>query len=124
MRERSGGLPRVQALGLFMDDLGCAQVSMNLLDFTVTPIWRAWDAVGEAARAEGVELRESELIGLAPVAALLDVADHFGVEPVLGTEERITHAARWLKIRDFEPTMALEVRMAGTENAARPEHTE
>ena len=39
VRERSGGLPRVQALGLFLDDLNCAQVSMNLLEFTVTPIW-------------------------------------------------------------------------------------
>ena len=34
MRESSGGLPRVQALGLYLDDLGCAQVSMNLLDLS------------------------------------------------------------------------------------------
>src|SRR5688500_14564858 len=76
VRESSGGLPRVQALGLYLDDLGIAQVSMNLLDHTVTPIWRVWEAVAEAARAEGVELRESELIGLCPLAALVDVADH------------------------------------------------
>ena len=82
IRERNGGLPRVQALGLFLDDLGCAQVSMNLLDFSVTPIWRVWEEVERLAGEAGVGLRESELIGLAPVAALTAVADHCGVAAV------------------------------------------
>lgn len=112
VRERSGGLPRVQALGLFLDDLQCAQVSMNLLDHSVTPMWQVWEAVGEAARAHGVARRESELIGLAPLAALLEVADHIGTEMELSDEERIRAAADWLHIRDFEPTMALELRLA------------
>jgi glutamate formiminotransferase len=112
IRERNGGLPRVQALGLFLDDLGCAQVSMNLLDFSVTPIWRVWEEVERLAGREGVALRESELIGLAPVAALTDVADHRGVDQSLSLEERIDQAATWLRIRDFDPTMALELRLA------------
>jgi glutamate formiminotransferase len=112
VRERSGGLPRVQALGLYLEDLDCAQVSMNLLDHTVTPLWRVWEAVGEAARGEGVEPRESELIGLCPLAALIEVADHASIDPSLADEERITRAAGWLKVRDFEPTMALELRLA------------
>lgn len=111
VRERSGGLPRVQALGLYLDDLACAQVSMNLLDFSVTPIWRVWEAVAEAASAAGVTLRESELIGLCPTAALTDVADHAGVDGALSDERRITAAAEWLQIRDFTPTMALEFRL-------------
>jgi glutamate formiminotransferase len=115
VRERSGGLPRVQALGLFLEDLNCAQVSMNLLDHTVTPIWRVWETVGQAAGAAGVELRESELIGLCPIAALLEVADHVSVEAGLPEVERITRAADWLRIRDFEPTMALELRLAQAE---------
>ena len=45
IRERSGGLPRVQALGLYLDDIQRAQVSMNLLDHTVTPLWLVWEAV-------------------------------------------------------------------------------
>ena len=49
---------------------------MNLLDFRTTPMWRAWEVVGELAAEDGVELAESELIGLAPLAAFLDVADH------------------------------------------------
>ena len=69
MRERTGGLPRVQALGLFLDDLNCAQVSMNLLDFSITPMWRVWEAVRARPRERGVGLRESELIGLAPTGS-------------------------------------------------------
>jgi glutamate formiminotransferase len=112
VRERGGGLPRVQALGLFLDDLDCAQVSMNLLDFSVTPLWRVWEEVGRLAAEAGVELRESELIGLCPTAALIDVADHIGATPGGSDTERITRAAEWLRIRDFEPTMALELRLA------------
>jgi len=118
VRERSGGLPRVQALGLMLEELDCVQVSMNLLDHSVTPIWKVWETVAEAARAEGVEARESELIGLCPLAALLEVADHAGVDAELDVEERISHAAAWLKVRDFEPTMALELRLARAEAAA------
>ncbi|MEO6351217.1 MAG: glutamate formimidoyltransferase [Candidatus Limnocylindrales bacterium] len=112
VRESSGGLPRVQALGLFLDDLGCAQVSMNLLDFTVTPMWRVWEAVHELAAEDGVSIRESELIGLCPLAALTDVADHAGVESTLPIEDRITAAADSLLVRDFDPSMALELRLA------------
>jgi glutamate formiminotransferase len=119
VRERGGGLPRVQALGLWLGDLGVAQVSMNLLDHSVTPIWRAWEAVRDLAAEAGVELRESELIGLAPLAALTEVADHIGVPADLPVEARITEAARWLKVRDFRPTMALEIRLARAEEEAR-----
>ncbi|CAN5750211.1 glutamate formimidoyltransferase [soil metagenome] len=112
VRESSGGLARVQALGLYLDDLRCAQVSMNLLDHSITPLWQVWETVAELVRAEGVEPRESELIGLCPLAALLEVADHAGVERSLPDEERISQAAGWLRVRDFEPSMALELRLA------------
>lgn len=118
VRERSGGLPRVQALGLWLDELDCAQVSMNLLDHTITPMWRVWEEVRNLAEAEGVELWESELIGLCPLAALVAVADHAGVPMEAPVEERITDAAAWLKIRDFEPSMALELRLEAAERGA------
>ena len=111
VRERSGGLPRIQALGLYLEDLDVAQVSMNLLDFRVTSMWRVWETVAALAATEGVELRESELIGLAPLQALVDVADHYEVPAELPVAERITTGAGRLKIRDFEPTMALELRL-------------
>lgn len=70
VRESSGGLPSVKALGLRLEHLGIVQVSMNLTDFTVTPVQAAFDAVSSAARAYGVDVLESELIGLIPAAAL------------------------------------------------------
>jgi glutamate formiminotransferase len=115
VRERGGGLPRVQALGLDLAELGCVQVSMNLLDFTVTPMWLVWQTVTELAYQEGVEARESELIGLVPLAALVDVADHADVPADLPVEQRITRAATYLRTRDFEPTMALELRLAAAQ---------
>ena len=112
VRERDGGLPRVQALGLLLDDLGVAQVSMNLLDTSVTPIWRVWEEVERMAAEAGVTLRESELIGLAPQAAILAAADHAGVDPGAPLEDRLTAGAAAVRIRDFTPDMALELRLA------------
>ena len=119
IRERGGGLPRVQAKGFYLEDLGCAQVSMNLLDFTVTPLWRVWEEVVRLAGADGVAVRESELIGLMPLRAFLDVADHAGAPAELPVERRLQVAADWIRLRDFDPTMALELRMEAAERAAR-----
>jgi glutamate formiminotransferase len=118
VRERSGGLPRVQALGLELADRGCAQVSMNLLDFAVTPVWLVWETVRDLAASEGVSLRESELVGLAPLAALLDIADHIGAPAESPLEARLAAGAAWLRLRDFTPTMALELRLAAAEREA------
>jgi glutamate formiminotransferase len=112
VRESGGGLPKVQANGFFIEELGCAQVSMNLLDFTVTPLWRVWEEVGRLAADEGIDVRESELIGLAPETALLDVAAHAGADEALPAERRIEAAAEALRIRDFRLDMALELRLA------------
>ena len=118
IRESSGGLPAVQAKGFWIAELGCAQVSMNLLDVATTPIWRAWELVAEEAAADGVGLRESELIGLAPLAALLDVADHAGVPAGATDEERVLAAGAFLRLRDASPLQALELRLraASAEN--------
>ena len=70
VREKDGGFKKVQAMGFFLDDKKCAQVSMNLLDFTVTSIRTVFDAVAERAKAAGVDVLESELIGLSPAAAI------------------------------------------------------
>lgn len=72
VRESSGGLRSVKALGLWLAHRGRAQVSMNLTDFTITSIAVAFDAVVQAAKTRGVGVRESELIGLIPAAALAD----------------------------------------------------
>jgi glutamate formiminotransferase len=118
VRESGGGLPSVQANGFWIRELGCAQVSMNLLDFSITPLWQVWETVRAEARREGVEPVESELIGLAPLAALLDVAAHAGAWSAAPVEERLAAAARFLELRDFSPMQALELRLAAARVAA------
>ncbi len=117
VRESGGGLPRIQANGFRVEEPERghpvrAQVSMNLLDFRTTPIWQAWEAVGELAAEDGIRLAESELIGLAPLAALLDVADHAGAAADASVEGRLEAAAQAIRLRDFTPLMALELRLA------------
>ena len=84
---------------------------MNLLDFSVTPLWLVWDSVRELAAEDGVALAESELIGLAPLAAFLAVADHAGAEVSDPLEVRLAAAAAYLRLRDFSPQQALEIRL-------------
>ena len=111
VRESGGGLPYVQANGFWIEELGRAQVSMNLLDFATTPLWLVWDSVRDLAAEDGVELAESELIGLAPLAAFLGVADRADAPAADTVEERLAVAARYLKLRDFSPMQALELRL-------------
>jgi len=70
IRSSNGGLPCVKALGLPLDNRSIVQVSMNLTDFRRTSIRQAFDAVEREAATRGVEVLESEIIGLAPAAAL------------------------------------------------------
>ena len=126
IRESGGGLPKVQGNGFFIEELDRAQVSMNILDFRTTPLWRVWETVRAEAAEDEVELAESELIGLAPVAAFLDVADHAGADPAAPVGDRLAVAAAFLKLRDFTPLQALELRLeaARAENSATTGATE
>jgi glutamate formiminotransferase / 5-formyltetrahydrofolate cyclo-ligase len=94
VRERDGGLPAVRAMGVALDrrggppedrggpgdrrggppeDRGLVQVSMNLLDYTVTPPAVAFAAVAELAERAGARVHASEIVGLVPAAALAGV---------------------------------------------------
>jgi glutamate formiminotransferase len=112
MRERDGGLPAVQALGIDLPSQGCTQLSMNVLDHRRTPLWRVWQEAEGLAADEGVSLTDSELIGLLPARALADVADHIGVPASDPAERRFLDAAGYLRMRDFEPGRVLELRLA------------
>lgn len=70
IRESSGGFPAVKALGLPLESRGLVQVSMNLTDLDRTPLHAVYAEVERLATAHGVEIEESELIGLMPRKAL------------------------------------------------------
>jgi glutamate formiminotransferase / 5-formyltetrahydrofolate cyclo-ligase len=66
VRESSGGLAGVQALGMLA--AGRAQVSMNLIDLSATPLHTVVAEVVRQAAAEGVDVHGSELVGLMPAS--------------------------------------------------------
>ena len=74
IRESSGGLPAVQAKGFMLTDPPRAQVSMNLLDHTVTSLPTVWREVASRAAGAGVRILRGELIGLIPLDAALAAA--------------------------------------------------
>ena len=70
IRTSSGGFRAVKALGLALPSRGLAQVSMNLTDFEQTPLHVVFLEVVRLAAQQGVEVEESELIGLMPRKAI------------------------------------------------------
>ena len=94
VRERDGGLPAVRALGLEVG--GRAQVSMNLTDLRKTPIPVALETVRAAAAERGAAVESTELVGLAPLEAILETARHY------------------LGLRGLEAEHVLEMRLCDT----------
>lgn len=99
VRESSGGLPGVKALGFLLPSRNVAQVSMNVTRLDLTPLDAVFAAVCREAAALGVEVLESELVGLVPRRAL-------GPDP------------QRLRIRGFHEGMILETRLDRARRAA------
>src|SRR5919206_1008203 len=76
IRESSGGLPAVQGRGFPTAEPDVVQVSTNLLDHRRTPVWAVYNAIHAQAKQWGVEVLASELVGLAPSEALMEVPRH------------------------------------------------
>jgi glutamate formiminotransferase / 5-formyltetrahydrofolate cyclo-ligase len=72
VRESSGGLPFLKALGVRLDERGIVQVSMNLTNYRRTSMRQAFDAVKSEANRRGIDVLESEVIGTVPPDALSD----------------------------------------------------
>lgn len=94
VRAISGGLSNVKAMGVFLEDRGIAQVSMNLVHYKKTPIYRVQELVKAEAKRWGVPVIGSEIIGLVPQDALLD------------------SAAYYLQVENWDPGMVLENKIA------------
>jgi glutamate formiminotransferase / 5-formyltetrahydrofolate cyclo-ligase len=93
VRHSSGGLRFVKAMGVTLDDRGVVQVSMNLTNFEKTPIPRVFELVKREAARYGVNVLESEIVGLVPQAALLAAAEYF------------------LQLDGFKPDQVLETKL-------------
>ncbi len=81
VRYLTGGLRFCKAIGVELKDRGIVQVSMNMTDFTKTALYRSLELIRIEARRYGVNVVGSEIIGLVPMAALIDCAVYYlGVE--------------------------------------------
>ena len=79
IRHSTGGYRFVKAMGLIVDINGkkVAQVSMNMTDFTKTPLFRVMETIRNEAARYGVAITGSEIVGLVPAQALMDSAEHY-----------------------------------------------
>ena len=81
VRHLSGGLRYCKAIGIELKDRGIVQVSMNMTDFTKTALYRVFELIRIEAKRYGVSIVGSEIIGLVPMAALIDTAVYYlGIE--------------------------------------------
>lgn len=77
VRGSSGGYRYCKALGIALPERGIVQVSMNMVNYEETPLYRVFEAVRFEAKRWGVSILGSELIGLAPAKSLTDCAAYY-----------------------------------------------
>jgi len=97
IRERDGGFPAVKALGFQLRDRNLVQVSMNLTDYTKTSMHTVFDAISQYAKEYGVNVAESEIVGLVPQEALTLASIHY------------------LSLSNFNPNQIIENRIFSSE---------
>lgn len=76
VRARTGGFSFCKAIGLEIKEKNIVQVSMNMVDYTQTSLFRVFETIEREANRYGVNVIGSEIIGLLPMEALIDVADY------------------------------------------------
>lgn len=77
IRGSSGGFKYCKALGVMLEDRNIAQVSMNMVNYEGTPLYRVFETIRSEADRYGVRIIGSEVIGLTPAKALVDCAEYY-----------------------------------------------
>jgi len=77
IRHIGGGFRYVKAMGVALAERGQVQVSINMINYTKTPLHRVFECVKSEAERYGVSIVGSEIVGLAPADALFMAADHY-----------------------------------------------
>lgn len=93
VRASSGGFQNVKGMGVMLEDRNQVQVSMNLENYEKTPIYRVFETIKREAARYGVNVVGSEIIGLVPQQALVDVAEWY------------------LQVEEFDSNQVLENRL-------------
>ena len=118
LRERDGGLKGVKAIGWYMENFQCAQVSCNIVNFKVAPLHLVFETCKKEAAEIGVQATGCEIVGLVPIEAMLFAGKHY--DPTKTTfPELIEAAIKGLNLCDvkaFEPQeQILEMKAVSTQ---------
>ena len=93
VRNSSGGYRHVKAMGFDIEERGIVQVSMNMTDYRLSPLFRVYETIKDEAARYGVSVVGSEVVGLVALEALLGVKEHY------------------LRLEDFDREQVLEHRL-------------
>ena len=109
-----GLLPGIKAVGWTIPEFGCAQISINVTDLDATPLHVVFDTCDERARAHGLRVTGSEIVGLVPRDVLLAAGRHYLTRMGRSTgvpEAALVHVAiRTLglsEVKPFDPRAAV-----------------
>lgn len=103
---RPGLLRGCKAIGWYIEEYGCAQVSMNINDITLCPIHKAYETVCMVAQELGYEVTGTELIGLIPEQCMLDAGRYFADKesiPYANAQELTRIAVDAMRMDDLCP---------------------
>ncbi|HDQ00431.1 MAG TPA: glutamate formimidoyltransferase [bacterium] len=105
-----GLLAATRAVGWYIEEYGQAQVSINLINYKITPPHIAFDTICSEAEKRGLRVTGSELVGLIPLQALIEAGRHYllkqGKSPGVPEEDLIETAVVSMGLRDlaeFDP---------------------
>ncbi|HTE01557.1 MAG TPA: glutamate formimidoyltransferase [Mucilaginibacter sp.] len=102
-RSIPGTLKAVKAIGWYIEEYGIAQISMNLTNIEITPVYKAFDEVCTKAAERGMRVTGSELIGLIPLKSMLDAGKYF-----LAKQQRSTGVSEKELVRIAIKSMGLD----------------
>ncbi len=110
MHRVPGSLKAVKAIGWFIKDFDVAQISINIINFRITPFHIVFEEVSRVAKLHGVEVTGSELVGLIPLQAMADAGKFYGEKynlPLdLSEEDRVNVAVKYMglnQLYSFDP---------------------
>ena len=102
-----GSCPGLKAIGWYMEEFGCAQVSTNVTDLDKTPVHSAQEAVCREAEKEGVKVTGAEPVGLLPLRVLTEAAEYYCRKTGRGLPAdeaaQIEIAVEYLGLSDLKP---------------------
>jgi len=98
-----GTLKAVKAMGVYLERYKISQVSLNLIDYEITSIHKAFEEVKKQARFLGIDVSGSELVGLAPLDAMIQAGKFYSEGDELSESEYVSLAVKKLGLNRLEP---------------------